>query len=309
MFNKIDKMYCINLLSRNDRYEQVCKELDALGVLNDVYFHRMNEHPKGGAYGVFEAHMWCINDAADNGYENILIFEDDLKLCCDIERYKSNEAVVNNIIDTNDFDCINLGYVHALYAEEDYGNYCLGKYTVTTAAIWNRRFIEQVAYFKPNEQVHTFDDYFCYKLNKSYFLKKPFFIQRISKSDNPWDNGQEKYKKIWEDINIRKTIDYEAFQKENHNLAKDKRGKLAHFLHIFIKYYLVEKQADSNNENTVTEDITYLFIKLLDALEQDFDLDFDEKNHFLKSAIQVIVSDHSAFAGEVREDEKKLAIA
>jgi len=309
MFNNIDKMYCINLLSRNDRYEQVCEQLDALGVLNDVYSHRMNEHPKGGAYGVFEAHMWCINDAADNGYENILIFEDDLKLCCDLERYKTNEAIVNDIIESNDFDCINLGYVHALHVEEDYGNYYLGKYTVTTAAIWNRRFIEQVAYFRPNEQVHTFDDYFCYKLNKSYFLKEPFFIQRISKSDNPWDNGQEKYRKIWEDINLRKTIDYEIFQRKNHDLTKDKQGKLAHFLHIFIKYYLVEKQADCHNKNTITEDATGLFMKLLDGLELDCDFNIDDKYHSLKSAIETIVSDHSVLTNDIKGNEKKLVIA
>jgi len=239
MFSNIDKMYCINLLHRDDRYQQVRQELDRLGLVDQVHFHRVEKHPINGCYGCFESHLWCMKDAVEKGYENIIIFEDDLKLVCDEEQFEINRQCVDELVAQDQFDWINLGYVHALFAEQEFEHYIKGRFTVATASIWNRRFFSQVADIVPDQDRHTNDDFFCYKAKQSYFLKTPFFIQRISISDHPWDNGQDKYKRIWEDIHIRKTIDYEKFQRMNHDLQQDQKGKLLHFLHIFVKQYLL----------------------------------------------------------------------
>jgi len=263
MFSNIDKMYCINLRHREDRHQEAREELETLGILDQVHFHRVERHPINGCYGCFESHLWCMKDAVKNGYENILIFEDDLKLLCDETQFKINQQCVEQIMSENTFDWINLGYVHALFTEQEFEHYYKGRFTVATASIWSRRFFSQVADIVPDEDRHTNDDFFCYKATQSYFLKTPFFIQRASKSDCPWDNGQNKHKTIWEDIHIRKNIDYEKFQMMNHDLNQDQKGKLSHFLHVFIKQYLYEQQ--QKQQSSVCEDVAGLF---LDVLEQ-----------------------------------------
>lgn len=237
MFSGIDKIYCINLITRDDRFEEAKEQFEALGILDKVSFLRVDKHKKSGGYGCFESHMACINDAKVQAFSNILIFEDDAKLCADNALLMKTKRLVEALIETGDFERINLGYVHSLYKEQDAPDFYIGRSTVATASIINKRFIDKIAYLEPTEECHTLDDYFCYKMQKNYILKEPIFIQRISPSDNPWDNGQEKYSDIWDAINVKKTIDYEVFQRTNHDLEAESQDKRLHALHIVLKYF------------------------------------------------------------------------
>ena len=76
MWSFFDRIVCINLLSRDDRYihsQQVFRSIH----LNSVNFHRVSKHPKGGKYGCFDSHLSIIRQAYNDDCDNCLIFEDD----------------------------------------------------------------------------------------------------------------------------------------------------------------------------------------------------------------------------------------
>lgn len=70
-----DKIYCINLLTRDDRYEAACKVFDKLDI--PVEFHRVHKHPNGGVQGCFESHIEVIRKAYRENAQTVVIFEDD----------------------------------------------------------------------------------------------------------------------------------------------------------------------------------------------------------------------------------------
>lgn len=71
-----DKIYCINLDERTDRWEQVLKEFDKVGIKNVERFSAV-KHDKG-AIGCRESHLGIIKTVKENGFKNVLIFEDDV---------------------------------------------------------------------------------------------------------------------------------------------------------------------------------------------------------------------------------------
>ncbi len=71
-----DKVYCINLDERVDRWEQAQKEFKKLGI-NEVERFSAVKHEKG-AIGCRESHLNIIKEAKELGLSNILIFEDDV---------------------------------------------------------------------------------------------------------------------------------------------------------------------------------------------------------------------------------------
>lgn len=76
IFDKIfDKIYCINLNERKDRWELAEKEFNYLGIKNYVRFPAIKN--LDGRIGCRNSHLTIINDAKINKYKKILIFEDD----------------------------------------------------------------------------------------------------------------------------------------------------------------------------------------------------------------------------------------
>lgn len=76
VWNFFDMIYCINLYSRNDRLDR-CKEFFNRMKI-PVFFYRVHKHPISGAQGCYESHLSIFKDAYNRGYNNILIFEDDV---------------------------------------------------------------------------------------------------------------------------------------------------------------------------------------------------------------------------------------
>jgi GR25 family glycosyltransferase involved in LPS biosynthesis len=77
-YNFFDDIVCINLEHREDRKrisQNIFKKLNI-----NCRFHTVKKHPKGGMYGCFDSHIQVIQDAYNKGLNNILIFEDDIKL-------------------------------------------------------------------------------------------------------------------------------------------------------------------------------------------------------------------------------------
>jgi len=88
-----DKIYCINLKHRTDRWDSCNKQFTEYG-LNVERFDAINGKeitPEGvngllpGEVGVIRSNYNVIKDAKENGYKNIIIFEDDVELCDDFK--------------------------------------------------------------------------------------------------------------------------------------------------------------------------------------------------------------------------------
>ena len=74
----VDKIYCINLDSRKDRWEEVKKQFINIGIFDFV--KRISavtaDDPR---VGCLRSHLICVDEAINRGYDNILIFEDDVR--------------------------------------------------------------------------------------------------------------------------------------------------------------------------------------------------------------------------------------
>ena len=74
-----DKIYCINLDSRLDRWEECLVEFKKIGIQTQV--ERFSAIPlQPGIAGCTKSHYEVVKLAKKNNYKNILIFEDDVSL-------------------------------------------------------------------------------------------------------------------------------------------------------------------------------------------------------------------------------------
>lgn len=71
-----DAIYCINLDERTDRWEQAQVEFKKLGVEGVKRFSAIRH--ERGAIGCRESHLGIIKEAKELGFNNVLIFEDDV---------------------------------------------------------------------------------------------------------------------------------------------------------------------------------------------------------------------------------------
>lgn len=102
----IDKIICINLIDRPDKYNNAKRVFDKLNL--HVDFYQPEKHKYSGRIGCFESHINVIKECFDQNMNRILIFEDDI-----IETSSYNKDSIQNIIhflDNNVCDYFQLGY-------------------------------------------------------------------------------------------------------------------------------------------------------------------------------------------------------
>jgi GR25 family glycosyltransferase involved in LPS biosynthesis len=139
MNNYFDKIYCINLDRRTDRWDEVSKvfETNKLIVERHTAFDGKKEltlpYPSSSELAGAISHRDVILKAKELGLKNVLIFEDDVELIDDI-----NE-VFNNIKDyiPNDWDMIYFGgnHVGGLIQVNDYFFRCIRTYALHMYAV------------------------------------------------------------------------------------------------------------------------------------------------------------------------------
>lgn len=108
-----DKIYCINLYTNPERYENAKKIFENLNM--NVEFYRTNPSKYGGQQGCFESHINIIKDAAKNNYDNIIIFEDDI-VPNNIDQKKVD--IIINFIKKNKYDIFYLGICPDLFIND-----------------------------------------------------------------------------------------------------------------------------------------------------------------------------------------------
>lgn len=96
--NFLDKIYVLNLTKRTDRLLQTTKDFEEF----EIPFERVSaiEDNEQGARGLRDTMYNLFNDAIENNYEHILIFEDDCKIITTKEVFdETMEAVVKQLPD------------------------------------------------------------------------------------------------------------------------------------------------------------------------------------------------------------------
>jgi len=71
-----DKIYCINLDERTDRWEKALNEFKKVGIENVERFSAIKD--ENGATGCIKSHLTIIQKAKKENLNNVLIFEDDV---------------------------------------------------------------------------------------------------------------------------------------------------------------------------------------------------------------------------------------
>ncbi len=181
-----DKIYCINLKTRNDRYKACKKLFRKLSI--PVHFHRVDKHPISGAQGCYESHLSIIKDAYDKGYQHILIFEDDIMTN---ERY-STELLQHafDFMSTNkDWELFYFGHCPDImfYKTSNVNKHIMHTYSVLAHAYGvSRRHMEKILNSKHKEYHGIAIDEIYQNNDHSYALYPMIFEQnREVTSDIP----------------------------------------------------------------------------------------------------------------------------
>jgi len=109
-FDHFDIIFCVNLDSRPERWGESLEEFEKVGIANKVRRfsgHKYNiDHWMRGRMGCFSSFRECVKIANDEGAENVLVFEDDVRFVND-----TNEVLSKSIEDLKkrEWDMFHLG--------------------------------------------------------------------------------------------------------------------------------------------------------------------------------------------------------
>lgn len=109
----VDHIYIINLCDDYIRQNyirvlmekyQINFELIIVDRITQTQYDKMKKYFRHiGEYGCYLSHMYCFNDAIQNNYENIIIFEDDIVL------HKQFHSLFENVMNAKKYDMLMLG--------------------------------------------------------------------------------------------------------------------------------------------------------------------------------------------------------
>tara|TARA_R110002020_G_scaffold381800_1_gene592702 strand:- start:8689 stop:9312 length:624 start_codon:yes stop_codon:yes gene_type:complete len=187
-----DKIYCINLDRRKDRWEETEKELSKWGLLDQVerYSAVAGDNIKGnysislGNVGLIETNVEIIKIAKEKKYKNILILEDDIEFTESILNF---ESYFNSLPEK--YDMVWLGGNHNIHMGKTVNKLNdkiikLHSTYATHAVIINESMYDVISHLLLKKQ-KPIDVYYC-DLQKSfdcYGFYPNIALQRASFSD------------------------------------------------------------------------------------------------------------------------------
>ena len=194
-----DKIYCINLDRRTDRWNETQTELKKWGLEDGVVRYsgvdgnslKNETQIKDGELGILNTHINLINESKEKGYKNILIMEDDVEFTNNIELLDEYMSLI-----PNDWDMIYFGGNHnkhmgkkinylndkIIKLNETYGIHCIAiKDTIYDLIL------QLVKHRKKAIDVYYADiqkNYNCYGFNPSIALQRESFSDIQNKNVN-----------------------------------------------------------------------------------------------------------------------------
>lgn len=101
-----DKIYCINLGDRTDKWEKTISELEKLGLEENDIDRFPAIKRENGAEGCKLSHLGVLEEAKKLGVNNVLIFEDDVKV---LEKNTEHINKILNSLNDMEWDMFYLG--------------------------------------------------------------------------------------------------------------------------------------------------------------------------------------------------------
>lgn len=103
--NNLDHLYYINLEHRKDMYESINNVIDNLGFDRNKVTRIDAINKENGAYGCALSHIKTLQDAKKNGYDKVLILEDDF---VPFDYQETNEKIKKFLDEVQDWDLVML---------------------------------------------------------------------------------------------------------------------------------------------------------------------------------------------------------
>lgn len=207
--NFFDKIYCINLDKRIDKYNECLIEFEKLNIKVERFpaidgspIFKQGMNLTAGAYGLMLTHKQIIKNVINNNYKNVLILEDDVTFINNFYEFFYNKIESlpndwdllylggNNMFHRGKFNLIT-GNPNMLIHKYNYRslNYelCKTTWTQTTHAVAiNNKAFTNVNNYLNNYHNKPIDDIFCMMQQSGYnvytFLPS-LALQRPSISD------------------------------------------------------------------------------------------------------------------------------
>lgn len=191
------KIFCINLIERDDRYYFMKKQFEKINPLIDnltIEFVRNYKHTKGGRFGCFDSHIQCVKKAWKENLDYCIIMEDDCVITDNfLQSLKESELLISqckelgkkiDIIYSHDYGCI---YCDKKITENIYR----GKFLGTACILIMRNFMKKILgeYKKYIEKYHY--DFFLTKISTSTFINLDYMINiaNFSSDNDPWSKN------------------------------------------------------------------------------------------------------------------------
>lgn len=160
--NKINKVYVINLNGDNIRKSYIEIIMKKMNInYNLIRVNKSTISPYNitkGEFGCYLSHLWCLNDAKNNNYNEIIIFEDDIVF------HKNFKQMFYNIFSNNNFDFVLLGAYDKFFSTLNYKNvqnnmyYPKCKFILGAHAIYYSKLgIEHTLTYKKNKPIVAYD--------------------------------------------------------------------------------------------------------------------------------------------------------
>lgn len=107
-----DMILCITLENRKDRQESSQAMFSKLNIPAEFFY--VQKHPEGGKIGCFTSHIECIKKAYNAGANNLLVFEDDVRISKGYKKELISYCV--EFMKNNDWEMFKFGYGPAGYS-------------------------------------------------------------------------------------------------------------------------------------------------------------------------------------------------
>lgn len=215
MWNFIGKnnVWCISLISRDDRFKNVSQEFKKVNLFDKVNFHRPKKHKISGKIGCWESHKYCMTKILESDEPYGIIFEDDIVF---ENNWEEELKYIKEFINISEWDIMYLGCLI---------NACIKPSETIPNKIWKCKCLNAHAYIvKPSFIKRALGDpyfydnisidwYYYKKCNNQFCLIDSICYQNNSPSDNKW-HKIDLYQKI-----VQKYTSWNIFQRLNNKIA------------------------------------------------------------------------------------------